>query len=37
MVLFLRDYWYEFNGWEVPNDNEVWNKVKAEYKATHGG
>lgn len=28
IVLFLRDYWYKLNGWEVPNDNEQWNKVK---------
>ena len=28
VVLFLRDYWYKMNGWEIPNDNEQWNKVK---------
>ena len=32
IVLFLRDYWYEMNGWEVPKDNQVWNEAKAEYK-----
>lgn len=28
LVLFLRDYWYELNGWEIPTDNEVWEGVK---------
>lgn len=31
MMLFLRDYWYELNGWEVPTDNEIWEGVKANY------
>ena len=31
MVLFLRDYWYILNGWEVPTDNLEWEEVKAEY------
>lgn len=35
IVLFLRDYWYELNGWEVPTDNEVWNKAKEKYKDKH--
>ena len=30
MVLFLRDMWYEVNGWEIPKDNEVWEQKKAE-------
>lgn len=30
MVLFLRDMWYEINGWEIPKDNEVWERKKAE-------
>lgn len=33
IVLFLRDYWYELNGWEVPDDNETWNETKRKYKA----
>ena len=37
MVLFLRDYWYELNGWEVPTDNEEWNKAKASYKEKSNG
>lgn len=31
IVLFLRDLWYEINGWEVPNDNETWNTAKQAY------
>lgn len=31
LVLWLRDYWYELNGWEVPHDNEVWEEVKDKY------
>ena len=31
VVLFLRDFWFEINGWEVPTDNETWNEVKAKY------
>lgn len=33
VVLFLRDFWYELNGWEVPKDNEQWNKAKEKYYA----
>lgn len=36
IVLFLRDYWYELNGWEVPTDNESWNKAKRKYMEKHG-
>ena len=28
MVLWLRDYWYRMNGWEVPQDNIEWEEVK---------
>lgn len=35
-VLFLRDLWYELNGWEIPTDNEEWNKAKANYMEKHG-
>ena len=31
ITLFLRDYYYETKGWEVPTDNEIWNQAKAEY------
>jgi len=33
IVLFLRDYWYELNGIEIPKDNEEWNRVKENYKS----
>lgn len=36
IVLFLRDLWYELNGWEVPTDNEMWNKAKEKYNKKHG-
>lgn len=36
IVLWLRDYWYELNGWPIPTDNEEWNKAKEEYKRRHG-
>lgn len=32
VVLFLRDMWFEMNGWEVPHDNEMWEKVKEDIK-----
>ncbi len=31
LVLWLRDYWFELNGWEIPF-NERWEKTKREYK-----
>lgn len=35
IVLWLRDYWYELNGWEIPTDNEEWNKAKQKYEEKH--
>lgn len=32
IALYLRDVWNELNGWEIPTDNEYWNKVKAAYE-----
>lgn len=32
LVLFMRDLWYELNGWEVPNDNKVWEDIKQNYE-----
>ena len=29
ILLFLRDMWYEMNGWEVPHDNPKWEEIKA--------
>lgn len=31
VVLFLRDYWYELNNWQVPRDNEMWEAAKKAY------
>lgn len=31
LVLFLRDFWYELNGWEVPTDNLMWEELKRQY------
>lgn len=28
IVLYLRDYWYKLNGWEIPTDNEYWEDIK---------
>lgn len=28
ILLFLRDFWFELNGWELPTDNEMWNEAK---------
>jgi len=37
IVLYLRDMWYELNGWEVPTDNEEWNSAKEAYMRKHNG
>lgn len=36
IILFLRDYWYELNGWEIPTDNEEWNKVREKFVKDNG-
>lgn len=28
IVLYLRDYWFRLNNWELPVDNMTWNKVR---------
>jgi hypothetical protein len=30
ITLFLRDMWFKENGWELPTDQEAWNKVREE-------
>ena len=30
VILYLRDYWFELNGWEIPIDNPEWNMIKAK-------
>lgn len=37
IVLWLRDFWYELNGWEIPTDNEIWNEAKRQYEVRHNG
>ena len=32
LVLFMRDLWYHWNGWEIPTDNEVWEGIKRKYE-----
>lgn len=36
IVLFLRDYWYRINGWELPTDNEKWNKMRESIESKEG-
>ena len=35
ITLFLRDYYYEIKGWEVPHDNPLWEAAKAKYFQEH--
>ena len=35
ICLFLRDYYYEVTGQEVPHDNEYWEQCKADYFKEH--
>ena len=32
IVLWLRDYWYKLNGWEIPQDNEQWIVARQKYE-----
>ena len=32
IVFFLRDMWYEENGWELPTDQALWNELRAKIK-----
>lgn len=36
IVLWLRDYWYACNGWEVPEDNPQWIEARRKYEEKHG-
>ena len=31
IALFLRDYYYEIKGYEVPHDNPIWEAAKKKY------
>lgn len=35
IALFLRDYYYEVKGYEVPHDNPIWEAAKAKYFEEH--
>lgn len=35
ILLWLRDYWYILNGWEVPTDNPKWEEAKKKYSERH--
>ena len=37
LVLYLRDMWYKENGWELPTDQELWNKLRLEQEAKENG
>ena len=34
IVLYLRDMWYNLNGWQIP-PNEVWEQAKQKYMEKH--
>lgn len=34
LILYLRDYWFELNGWEIPIDNPDWNMIKVKEDMT---
>jgi hypothetical protein len=32
ITLFLRDMWFEENGWELPTDQEAWNAIREDLR-----
>ena len=36
ITLFLRDMWFEANGWELPTDQEAWNNIRKELREKNG-
>jgi hypothetical protein len=32
VTLFLRDMWFEENGWELPTDQEAWNVIRKDLR-----
>ena len=36
VTLFLRDFYFEKKGWEVPHDNPIWEEAKKKYFEEHG-
>lgn len=37
MVLYLRDMWFSVNGWEIPENNPTWDKIKEQNKEERDG
>jgi len=37
IVLYLRDLWYELNGWELPTNNEQWNEIRKRNEEVANG
>lgn len=37
IVLFLRDRWFEINGWELPTDQKQWNDIRQKLKEDNDG
>lgn len=35
ITLFLRDYYYEVKGYDVPHDNPIWEAAKKKYYEEH--
>ena len=35
ITLFLRDYYYEVKGYDIPHDNPIWEAAKAKYFEEH--
>ena len=35
LLLYLRDYWYTLNGWEIPYNKE-WEDIKSQYDSKKG-
>ena len=36
ITLFLRDMWFEVNGWELPTDQEQWNAIREGLREKNG-
>ena len=37
IVLYLRDMWFRENGWELPTDQELWNKIRQDLEEKQNG
>ena len=36
ILLYLRDMWFDINGWEKPTDNPMWEDIKAKMRDKEG-